>query len=621
MLKISSLILCFVLIAGSVLSQPIVFPVVKDQLLPISSVKLNGFVGNKLDVLFQNRILAQDASHLVEPFKHRNETRLWQTEFWGKWVTSAIGAYQYNHDPKLLANIKQSVTDILATQTPDGYIGNYADNARLQQWDIWGRKYTLLGLLEYYGISNDKNVLKAAVKLADHLLTEVGPGKTNIVKTGNHRGMASSSVLQPIVLLYEATGQKRFLDFANYIVEQWEIQDYPNLISKALAGVDVADRYPHPKEWFSWENGAKAYEMMSCYEGLLELYRVTGSPLYLSAVEKTVQNIIRTEINLAGSGSAFEGWYHGHDNQIYPYFQTNETCVATTWLKLCYNLLSVTGNSLYADQIEKCFYNSLLGAEKTDGSTFIYYTQLEGYKTTGAKQCGMDISCCIANGPRAFVLMPRFAVMKNDKGIAVNLYCQSESAVRLADGNNVLLKQTTNYPESDSIVIEVQPERASNFPILFRIPQWSEKTSISVNGQIEENVEAGNYKPVSRIWKKGDRVTIRLDLRGRVVRMNHHFALVRGPIVLARDTRLGAGDIDESAIVNDKNGIVPLEPCSEKPGNIWMCFAVPLQMGSYVQLGADNRTIRFCDFSSAGNEWSKENRYRVWLEETTDIRK
>lgn len=621
MSKILSFILCFVLCAGHVIAQPIVSPVVRDQLSAIPAVKLNGFVGNKLDELNQNRILAQDASHLIEPFKHRSETRLWQTEFWGKWVTSAIGAYQYNHNPELFAKIKQSVTELLATQTPDGYIGNYADNAHLQQWDVWGRKYTLLGLLEYFGISNDKNVLKAAVKLADHLMTEVGPGKTNIVKTGNHRGMASSSVLQPIVLLYEVTGEKRFLDFANYIVNQWETEDYPKLISKALAGVDVADRYPHPKEWFSWENGVKSYEMMSCYEGLLELYRVTGSPLYLSAVEATVQNVIRTEINLAGSGSAFEGWYHGHDNQIYPYFQTNETCVATTWIKLCYNLLRITGKSVYADQIEKSFYNALLGAVKVDGSNLIYYTQLEGYKTTGAKQCGMEISCCIANGPRAFVLMPRFAVMKRDNGVAVNLYCQSESKVQLADGVNVVIKQTTNYPESDSIVVEVQPDRESNFPILFRIPEWSEKSSICVNGQYEEKIETGTYKSVSRTWKKGDKVEIKLDLRGKVVRMSRHFALTRGPILLARDSRLGGGDIDESAIVNDKNGIVPLEPCSEKPANVWMCFTVPLQMGSYVQLGADNRTIRFCDFSSAGNEWSKENRYKVWLDETIDVRK
>ncbi|MBL7965827.1 MAG: glycoside hydrolase family 127 protein [Prolixibacteraceae bacterium] len=620
MLRILSLLLGIILFSGHVTSQ-VVSSAVNDQLHPLTAVKINGFVGNKIDALCLNRILAQDFSHLVEPFKHRNETRLWQTEFWGKWVTSAIGAYQYNHDPKLLTNIKQSVADLLATQTPDGYIGNYADNAHLQQWDIWGRKYTLLGLLEYYSISNDKNVLKAAVRLADHLMTEVGPGKTNIVKTGNHRGMASSSVLQPIVLLYEVTGEKRFLDFANYIVAQWEIQDYPKLISKALAGVNVADRYPHPKEWFSWENGVKAYEMMSCYEGLLELYRVTGSPLYLSAVEETVQNIIKTEINLAGSGSAFEGWYHGHDNQIYPCFQTNETCVATTWVKLCFDLLKITGKSVYADQIEKSLYNSLLGAVKTDGSTLIYYTQLEGYKTPGAKQCGMDISCCIANGPRAFVLMPRFAVMKSDKGIAVNLYCQSEAKVKLDDGNNVLLKQTTNYPESDSIVVEVIPEKESNFPILFRIPEWSEKNSISVNGQYEEKIETGSYKPVSRTWKKGDRVTIKLDLRGKVVRMNHHFALTRGPILLARDSRLGSGDVDESAIVKDNNGIVQIEPCLEKPENMWMCFNVPLQMGSYVQLGADNRVIRFCDFASAGNEWSKENRYKVWLEETIDVRK
>ena len=62
----------------------------------------------------------------------------------------------------------------------------------------------------------------------------------------------------------------------------------------------------------------KAYEMMSCYEGLLELYKVTGNPLYLSVVEKTVGHIVREEINVAGSGSAFECWYGGKERQTQP---------------------------------------------------------------------------------------------------------------------------------------------------------------------------------------------------------------------------------------------------------------------------------------------------------------
>ncbi len=83
---------------------------------------------------------------------------------------------------------------------PSGYIGNYSDSSRFTEWDIWGTKYTLLGLLAYYDLTGDNTALTGSMRLADNLLTNIGPGKVNIVKTGNYRGMPSSSILEPMVL-------------------------------------------------------------------------------------------------------------------------------------------------------------------------------------------------------------------------------------------------------------------------------------------------------------------------------------------------------------------------------------------------------------------------------------
>ncbi len=137
--------------------------------------------------------------------------------------------------------------DYWPPKLPTEYIGNYSKEAQLQHWDVWGRKYTMLGLLAYYDISEDNKALLAARKLADHLLTQVGPEKVDIVKTGNYRGMPSSSILEPMVLLYKHTGEARYLDFAKYIAAQWETPDGPQLISKALDGLNVAERFPFPE--------------------------------------------------------------------------------------------------------------------------------------------------------------------------------------------------------------------------------------------------------------------------------------------------------------------------------------------------------------------------------------
>jgi DUF1680 family protein len=586
------------------------------------SVKIEGYLGDKINLVISQRIKTQDVDQLVEPFRHKNETHLWQSEFWGKWIQSAIASYSYNHDPEMFSIIKKAAKDLLDTQMPSGYIGNYADSSRFREWDIWGTKYTLLGLIAYYDLTGDNTALTGSRRLADNLLGKVGPGKVNIVKTGNYRGMPSSSILEPMVLLYRRTGDKKYLDFAKYIVEQWETPDGPRLISSALAGIPVSERFPHPSQWWSYENGQKAYEMMSCYEGLLELYRVTGEAVYLKAVELAVGNIIDNEINIAGSGTAFECFYNGARYQTEPAYHTMETCVTMTWMKLCFNLLRLTDNPLYADQIEKSAYNALMASMKFDGSQIAKYSPLAGIRHAGEEQCGMHINCCNANGPRAFMMLPSFAVMGSQNEICINLYGQNESEIPVNTKNMVRIVQISDYPVSDSVEIGINPERAESFTISFRIPSWSEKTIMTINGKDAGEITAGTYKKITRIWNKYDKVVLKMDLTGKLVKLNGCQAILRGPVVLARDTRFGDGFIYESAVVNEQNGKVELIPAVNKPAKIWMAFTAPLVLGTDLEGEFRNsRQINFCDFASAGNTWGEDSRYMVWIPQTLNVMK
>ena len=597
---------------------------VKDKICSYAanSVRIEGYLGEKINLVINQRIKSQDVDHLIEPFRHKDETHLWQSEFWGKWIQSAIAAYDYNRDPEMLAIIQRAVKELLATQMPSGYIGNYSDSAQLRQWDIWGRKYTLLGLLAYYDLTGDTAALKGSCRVADHLLSQVGPGKVNIVKTGNYRGMPSSSILEPMVILYRRTGDNRYLEFAKYIVTQWETPDGPNLISKALAGVPVSERFPHPSVWWSYENGQKAYEMMSCYEGLLELYRITGDPSYIKTVELAVKNIIESEINIAGSGTAFECFYKGAEYQTEPTYHTMETCVTMTWMKLCFNLLRLTEKSMYADQIEKSTYNALMASVKDDGSQIAKYSPLGGIRHAGEEQCGMHINCCNANGPRAFTMLPRFAVMGGENEIIVNLYGDNKSSIPINQQNKVDIEQISGYPVSDIVEININPEKPENFTIAFRIPAWSAKTSLSVNGTDISGINAGEYKRITRVWNKDDKVVLKLDLAGKLVTLKGYQAILRGPVVLARDTRFGDGFVYESAVIKANNNIVDLAPAAGKPAGVWMSFTAPLVLGTDLEGEFKNpKQISFCDFASAGNTWGEDSRYRVWIPQTLNVMK
>ncbi|MDD2797140.1 MAG: glycoside hydrolase family 127 protein [Bacteroidales bacterium] len=588
----------------------------------VQRVRLDGYLGHRIDQCIANRIMAQDIDELITPFKHQDEKSRWQTEFIGKWMLGACDAYRYTQNPELLQKIKYAAGELMKTQLPNGYIGNYAPANQLAEWDVWGRKYTLLSLQAYYQLTGDKKALQACCKVADHLMTQVGPELADIATTGNFKGMAAGSILEPMVFLYNNTLDKRYLDFAKYIVRQWESPQGSMLITNALAGIPVAKRFlPIPKavEWV--KGGHKSYEMMSCYVGLLELYKITKNPSYLSAVEMTVNDIIENEINIVGGASATECWYDGSHNQTTPAFVSMETCVTFTWMQLCERLHQITGKSQYVDQIEKSTYNALQSSMNVTGSKIASYVSLEGFRRIGERQCGLNINCCESNGPRAFSMIPSIAYQTSENRIDLNLYAESKATFRLTDKNEVSVIEHTDYPVSNKVEIVVDPKMESSFVIALRIPLWSKSNSLKINNiETNEALLPGSYVSISRKWKKGDRITLTLDLRAKMVVLNNNLVIVRGPIVLARDSRFDDGFVDETiAIEHDKNNYVPLQPISEKPANMWMAFSVNALTGIYSGDKKSFRQIHVCDFGSAGSDWNEQQRYRVWLTKTIEI--
>ena len=127
-LLFASLLTCTTLLLSSqkpgTKSEPV--NSVSDKMFSCSpnSIKIEGYLGDKIDLVIEKRIKSQDVEMLVEPFRHKNETHLWQSEFWGKWIQSAIASYEYNQDPEMLSIIQSAVNKLLATQMPSGYIGN-----------------------------------------------------------------------------------------------------------------------------------------------------------------------------------------------------------------------------------------------------------------------------------------------------------------------------------------------------------------------------------------------------------------------------------------------------------------------------------------------------------------
>ena len=482
----------------------------------------------------------------------------------------------------------------------------------------------MLGLIAYYDLTKEQKALKSAAKEADFLIKEIKDRNALIVKLGNHHGMAASSVLEPICQLYTRTGEKKYLDFAEEIVREWETPDGPQLISKST--VNVANRFPKPKvSWYGPEQGQKAYEMMSCYEGLLELYRLTGRAEYKAAVEQTWQNIRDTEINIAGSGSSVECWFGGQHLQTMAIFHFQETCVTATWIKLSQQLLRMTGESKYADAIEQTYYNALLGSMKPNGADWAKYTPLSGQRLDGTEQCGMGLNCCNASGPRGLFTFPLTAVMEGKEGVQVNFFAKGNYTLQTPGKQKVEILQETDYPVTGKINLKVQLQKPEKMSIKVRIPQWSKLSALTINGEIYKELTPGTNANIQRIWKDGDAIELSLDMRGRVVALGdlpENLAIVRGPVVLSRDARL-SGPAIESILspMADKDKYINLEPVVSTNPEIWMQFKASFMPESYAEGGSQPISVMLCDYASAGNSNDEHPHFKVWLPQLLDPRK
>ena len=611
-----------------------------NVLTGMGDVRLKGHLGECLDTMIARHVVGTDVDYITAPFLEKTETkRWWQTEFWGKWMHAAVPYLAYTKSETLKASVERGIDRILSSQEKSGYIGNYPDELRCGEgWDVWGMKYTMMGLMHYYdgerGMGNGERrtekgerALAAARRLCDYVIAELGPnGKRGceLWQTGNWSGFASSSILEPVMWLYRRTGEKKYLDFATYLVKGLtEPENGPRLVDLALKGISVADRngYGNKPEthggYVMKHNRRKSYEMMSCYQGLLEYYEVTGQKDLLEATVKTAEDIVKEEINLAGGCASSEIWFHGARKQHLPYIHLQETCVTTTWMRFCEKLLELTGDSKWADQIERTFYNVYLGALHPSGNEFAAYTPLSGNRYHGHHHCYMHANCCSSNGPRGFLcFLKEFFRVKDDVPV-FNFYSSALVEGRLANGKKVAFDMYSLYPRENTVRIVSHTEGVGELPLKVRIPAWSAKTAIRVAGKMLEDAKAGTYFTIRRNWQLGDVVEIQFDMPVVVHALDHQVAFTRGPVLLARDSRLDDGDMMEPFRQGLKDGQVLSSfaavrtPCDE----MWMAFTATLPIGSHTE-NPEARlptTVSFCDYASAGNTWRRDNFYRTWF--------
>jgi DUF1680 family protein len=491
---------------------------VSDVLVPAdpAGVKLTGFLGRRVEASARERLPLVDEDELLAGFEHRPGSHPWIGEHVGKWLTAAGASARGSGDAALTAKVERVARRLMTTQEKDGYLGTYLPADRFQlkpgaDWDVWVHKYAILGLLAYHDLSGDADALAAASRAAALLARTFGPGGRSLVGAGTHMGMAATSVLEPIVKLAEVTGDQELLAFARHIVASYDDAGGPRLLASLLAGTPV-DRVAN----------AKAYEMLSNLVGLCELHRATGERSYLDACLHAWGDVVKNRLYPTGGSSSGEHFQPEGTFPRGPEACIAETCVTTTWIQLNAQLLRLTGDSRFADEIERAAYNHLLAAQRPTGEAWCYYTPLEG-----RKPYGNETSCCLSSGPRALALLPALAVMQESGGsLFVNLF--EPGRYRLGEAT---LEIETDYPYGGKVT--VRADRALRLGL--RVPAFAAGHARVLEHALQ--IERG-YAMVDA--GAGERLVLELpmDVTARSIAGDPTRAYVqRGPLVFAASER------------------------------------------------------------------------------------
>jgi len=591
----------------------------------VSRVSLGGLLGRALAANHSGRLthfITDETSPAIAIFDpervSRNHEGDWYGEHAGKWLYAAAKSAQRTSDRKLLASIQRVVDHLVGLQDSDGYLGTYAAERRFMRkqvpaprswdgapgkrtWDIWNHSCLILGLLEVHKHFPNPRYLTAACRIGDLCWRTLSSSEIDITDLGLHHGLSATVLLDAAVDLHVATGERKYLDLATLILQQADQRPELELLKQALAGTDAAEI-----------STGKAYQICWNLVGLAKLYKATGDIRYLHAVQNVWNSIRRYHLTL---GSGPWGGVGLRSREVFNHhsvFSPNgyvETCSVLSWIQLNRELLFITGEAKYAEEIECAAYNDLLGAHAPNGEDWCYYSFPNGRRvyTTYWR-------CCKSSGAMALEELPAIACrVQAENSLAINLYGPGEALLRTSSAGMVGLVQSTRYPFEGSIRIEVKPETPATFAILLRIPSWAERAGIRVNGvEWTGAAEPGSYAVLERNWRQGDKIDLELpmapavhrqasrsvqeskDPYGESIRQEvmhyDYLAITRGPLVYAtglidgykmeETIRLADGDI--SALLE----VIATPPGCEGPAiRLNLDYRPPLVFHPYYEAG------------------------------------
>jgi uncharacterized protein len=487
-----------------------------------------------------------------------------------KWIESMAHVYNITKNPELDKKMDEWIDIIGKAMDTDGYIStNIGHDAskrfqKVSAHELYNMGHMLTAACIHYRSTGKENFMELARKNADFLYNQWKAEPVHMA-----RYPWNPSVFMGLAEMYRTTREQKYLELLKIMIDNRGSRPNPDR-DHTMGGTDqTQDRVPIREETNAVGHAVTGNYF---YCGAADLYAETGEKAIFDALERIWKDIHWKKIDIicgvAMSRNGNEVSPRGdevHENFAnVPYQQPNEyneTCANIGSGMFDYRMFMLTGDAKYAEWTERMMHNTLNSGVDLHGEHWFYCNPLtwDGTESKTEKhrqgvdpnrmvsvhQCGvrwddMNCYCCPPSVARTTAKIHNwFYNVSDDGALWVNFYGGNQLSTKLADGSELALSQTTDFPWDGKVTVNIKKIKNKTIPIHFRIPEWTENPVIHVNSKIlPDNPTPGSYLKINRKWSAGDKIILDfpmpvriMEANPKVTNLNNKVAVMRGPVV------------------------------------------------------------------------------------------